>query len=231
MVLSPKILHHANHSAWTPCKLFCIKCKLFCIPCTLVCIPFKLFCIPRKLVCIKCKLFCIPSKLFCMKCKLFFIPCKMFCTQCKLFCILCKLFCMDSLVNKESRILPKLSYGIDSVILVTNKSVLHYKQHFSAQHIHVGWARFSFDQFNNISPIGSSSCYPTLSRPGITWPPLMCGGLEISRLNTRINLISLSTANSNLWPVIFWDKLFGFHLYFYFQPVIPCNLRRLSVLD
>jgi len=198
MVLSPKILHHANHSAWTPCKLFCIKCKLFCIPCTLVCIPFKLFCIPRKLVCIKCKLFCIPSKLFCMKCKLFFIPCKMFCTPCKLFCILCKLFCMDNLVNKESRILPKLSYGIDSVILVTNKSVLHYKQHFSAQHIHVGWARFSFDQFNNISPIGSSSCYPTLSRPGITWPPLMCGGLEISRLNTRINLISLSTANSNL---------------------------------
>jgi len=198
MVLSPKISHHANHSAWTPCKLFCIKCKLFCIPCTLVCIPFKLFCIPRKLVCIKCKLFCIPSKLFCMKCKLFFIPCKMFCTPCKLFCILCKLFCMDNLVNKESRILPKLSYGIDSVILVTNKSVLHYKQHFSAQHIHVGWARFSFDQFNNISPIGSSSCYPTLSRPGITWPPLMCGGLEISRLNTRINLISLSTANSNL---------------------------------
>jgi len=191
MVLSPKILHHANHSAWTPCKLFCIKCKLFCIPCTLVCIPFKLFCIPRKLVCIKCKLFCIPSKLFCMKCKLFFIPCKMFCTP-------CKLFCMDNLVNKESRILPMLSYGIDSVILVTNKSVLHYKQHFSAQHIHVGWARFSFDQFNNISPIGSSSCYPTLSRPGITWPPLMCGGLEISRLNTRINLISLSTANSNL---------------------------------
>jgi len=208
MVLSPKILHHANHSAWTPCKLFCIKCKLFCIPCTLVCIPFKLFCIPRKLVCITCKLFCIPSKLFCMKCKLLCIlcklqctsckPCKMFCTPCKLFCILCKLFCMDNLVNKESRILPKLSYGIDSVILVTNKSVLHYKQHFSAQHIHVGWARFSFDQFNNISPIGSSSCYPTLSRPGITWPPLMCGGLEISRLNTRINLISLSTANSNL---------------------------------